>query len=184
MDQVCVFPLDGVVLFPTTTLPLYLFEPRYLQMFKDAVQNKRPIAICPTAPFKGKIVGYGHPALIQQRDDGTQAIVIRGQGRARLVRPVQAEPFWIYEIQDEPYADQIEPGQQFVVNRMRRQLQQWAEKEIPLADQRSALLESLHHPRLVLESLAMLQLKDPDVRQKILEFNDINEAIQFVMPLL
>ena len=34
-----VFPLEGVVMFPDTYLPLNIFEPRYLEMINKAVQK-------------------------------------------------------------------------------------------------------------------------------------------------
>ena len=34
-----VFPLSGVILLPGSTLPLNIFEPRYLQMVRDAVAS-------------------------------------------------------------------------------------------------------------------------------------------------
>ena len=34
-----VFPLAGALLLPRARLPLHLFEPRYLQMFDDALKT-------------------------------------------------------------------------------------------------------------------------------------------------
>ena len=36
-QSVPVFPLEGVLLLPRGQLPLNIFEPRYLQMFEDAL---------------------------------------------------------------------------------------------------------------------------------------------------
>ena len=40
-----VFPLDGVLLLPDGTLPLNVFEPRYLNMIDDAMAGDRTIGI-------------------------------------------------------------------------------------------------------------------------------------------
>ena len=40
-DTVPVFPLEGVLLLPRGQVPLNIFEPRYLQMFDDALANGR-----------------------------------------------------------------------------------------------------------------------------------------------
>lgn len=44
-EIVPVFPLPNVVFFPQTVLPLHIFEARYRQMVRDAVEGNRLIAI-------------------------------------------------------------------------------------------------------------------------------------------
>jgi len=36
-----IFPLEGVVIFPNTYLPLNIFEPRYLKMIEYAISEKK-----------------------------------------------------------------------------------------------------------------------------------------------
>ena len=36
-DIIPIFPLEGVVMFPDTYLPLNIFEPRYLKMIDKAI---------------------------------------------------------------------------------------------------------------------------------------------------
>jgi Lon protease-like protein len=45
-----VFPLPEVVFFPETTLPLHIFEPRYVQMVEDAVAGNGLIAMALLQP--------------------------------------------------------------------------------------------------------------------------------------
>lgn len=40
-----VFPLSGVILLPGTSLPLHIFEPRYLKMIRDAIAGNRLIGM-------------------------------------------------------------------------------------------------------------------------------------------
>ena len=40
-----VFPLRGAMLLPGGNLPLNIFEPRYLQMVRDAMQTDRVIGM-------------------------------------------------------------------------------------------------------------------------------------------
>ncbi|MEX0979385.1 MAG: LON peptidase substrate-binding domain-containing protein, partial [Pirellulales bacterium] len=39
------FPLPNLVLFPHVIQPLHVFEPRYVAMFKDAMEDDRLIAM-------------------------------------------------------------------------------------------------------------------------------------------
>jgi Lon protease-like protein len=45
-----VFPLDEALLLPHATLPLNIFEPRYLNMIDDALAAERVIGMLQTAP--------------------------------------------------------------------------------------------------------------------------------------
>jgi hypothetical protein len=53
-----VFPLSNFIIFPNTTVPLNIFEPRYVHMIKDSI-------------IKNKIIG-----LIQPRKDTINSIPI------------------------------------------------------------------------------------------------------------
>ena len=45
-----VFPLSGVLMLPHSQLPLNIFEPRYLNMFDDAMASHRVIGMIQTVP--------------------------------------------------------------------------------------------------------------------------------------
>ena len=40
-----IFPLPSVVLFPNVFLPLHIFEPRYRQMFTEALAGDRMVGM-------------------------------------------------------------------------------------------------------------------------------------------
>ena len=44
-DQIPVFPLTRVVLLPGEILPLHIFEPRYRDMVRDALNSHRVIGM-------------------------------------------------------------------------------------------------------------------------------------------
>ena len=37
--KIPVFPLSNFIIFPKTTVPLNIFEPRYIQMIDDSMKN-------------------------------------------------------------------------------------------------------------------------------------------------
>ena len=43
--KIPVFPLSNFIVFPNTTVPLNIFEPRYLKMTEDAMANDRLIGM-------------------------------------------------------------------------------------------------------------------------------------------
>ena len=42
-ELIPIFPLEGVVMFPDTYLPLNIFEPRYLEMVNKAISSRHAI---------------------------------------------------------------------------------------------------------------------------------------------
>jgi uncharacterized protein len=93
--RVPIFPLPGAILFPRTQLPLHIFEPRYREMVRDAVDGAGQIAMIQPhrldddnqAPLYG--VGcVGEVVGIEELDDGRFNIVLMGSNRFRLIREV------------------------------------------------------------------------------------------------
>ena len=44
-DIVSVFPLSNFIMFPNTTVPLNIFEPRYIDMINDSMKAERLIGM-------------------------------------------------------------------------------------------------------------------------------------------
>jgi hypothetical protein len=93
--RVPLFPLPGAILFPRSQIPLHIFEPRYREMVKDAIDGPGRIAMIQphrldddnqaplySAGCVGELVG------IEELDDGRFNIVLHGSNRFRLVREV------------------------------------------------------------------------------------------------
>ena len=44
-NKIPVFPLSNFIIFPKTTVPLNIFEPRYIDMVDDAMKSNRIIGM-------------------------------------------------------------------------------------------------------------------------------------------
>jgi len=94
LDQLPVFPLGQVVLFPRAILPLHIFEPRYRAMVKDVLETHGAMAIALiTDPRIGD--AHGHPPIAkvagagiivehQPHPDGRFNILLHGVARVRM----------------------------------------------------------------------------------------------------
>jgi len=90
-----VFPLPNVVLFPNVFLPLHIFEPRYKEMVRDALDGDRIIGMALLRPgwesnYDGRPPVYpvGCAGLITQSEtlaDGRYDIVLQGLAKFRIV---------------------------------------------------------------------------------------------------
>jgi Lon protease-like protein len=86
-----VFPLDGALLLPGGQLPLNIFEPRYLNMFDDAMSGERIIGMVQTRPG-GDVerpnlapVGCaGRITSFAETSDGRYLVTLTGVCRFRL----------------------------------------------------------------------------------------------------
>jgi Lon protease-like protein len=86
-----VFPLDGVLLLPGGQLPLNIFEPRYLNMFDDAMSGERIIGMVQTRPG-GEVerpnlapVGCaGRVTSFAETSDGRYLVTLTGVCRFRV----------------------------------------------------------------------------------------------------
>ena len=96
--RVPLFPLPGAILFPRSQLPLHIFEPRYRERVKDAIDGAGRIAMIQPhrldddneAPLYsvgcvGELVG------VEELDDGRYNIVLLGSNRFRLVRETELD---------------------------------------------------------------------------------------------
>ena len=89
--SVRLFPLPGVLLLPRAVLPLNIFEPRYLQMVRDAMAGDRMIAMIQPRNDREpwELFGVGCVGRITQyseKGDGRYLIALTGICRFRLGR--------------------------------------------------------------------------------------------------
>jgi len=104
-----IFPLPGVILLPGSNLPLNIFEPRYLQMVKDARTNHSLIGmIQPNNPDdtsqKPELYSIGCVGRIThyaETEDGRNIIRLTGLSRFKISEELevmtpyrQVQPCW------------------------------------------------------------------------------------------
>jgi len=90
--RIPVFPLPGAILFPRSQLPLHIFEPRYREMVRDAIDGTgrigmvQPSAYDPERPPLYAVGCVGEIVGVEELDDGRFNIVLMGSSRFRLLR--------------------------------------------------------------------------------------------------
>ncbi len=185
--NLAVFPLD-TILFPTTSVPLYIFEPKYLKMVRDSLESGRMIALSfgdPTLPGAGDpcISGYGLPELLEERPDGTLMILLKGKGKAKLGRVISTDPYTVCEARTVPEVTELQERNRFRYNRYRNILVKWLESKIGDSRYRKSLITSIDTPVSTIEFLIAHLVRDPDSRQYLLESNDLNEKLSILQTL-
>ena len=86
-----VFPLDGALLLPGGHLPLNIFEPRYLNMFDDAMSGERIIGMVQTRaggdderPNLAPVGCAGRVTSFAETSDGRYLVTLTGVCRFRV----------------------------------------------------------------------------------------------------
>lgn len=101
------FPLNQVTLMPQQVAPLHIFEPRYRQMVKHALDASGQIAMAVFDGDEWKQQYHGRPAIkpavclghIVQHEtlgDGRYNILVQGICRARIIRELDADDDHLY----------------------------------------------------------------------------------------
>lgn len=90
-DTLPVFPLAGALVFPRWSLPLNIFEPRYLNMVDDAMSGHRLIGMIQPAggskqaPHLAKVGCAGRITSYSETEDGRYLINLSGICRFSVV---------------------------------------------------------------------------------------------------
>ena len=130
--RVKIFPLPGALLFPRAQLPLHIFEDRYRDMVRHAIEGDRQIAMVqPRNPTidggpvhaigcLGEIVG------IEELDDGRYNIVLQGVTRFRMIREAESDESYrtadvdLAAFDDDDFPDPLSLGQRSAVEQEAR----------------------------------------------------------------
>lgn len=122
--EIAVFPLAGAILLPRASLPLNIFEPRYLQLFEDVMSTTRLVGIVqpvgeggPTGSPQDRAAALreigcaGRVTTYQEHEDGRLTIVLTGIARFRTggEKPI-VQPYRMVGADFSGFADDLEPG--------------------------------------------------------------------------
>ena len=96
-----VFPLSNFIIFPETTVPLNIFEPRYLQMGDGSMKTRRMIGIIQPKKIsdKGKPLLYqigcaGKITSFNETDDGRYLIILSGVSRFNIMEEIEGDKMY------------------------------------------------------------------------------------------
>ena len=111
--KIPVFPLSNFIIFPKTTVPLNIFEPRYVDMINDSMKSNKLIGMIQPKSSKdesnsnielhnigcmGKIISF------KEAENGRFLIELKGIIRFQILKEIQSKKkYREYEINFEKY---------------------------------------------------------------------------------
>lgn len=183
-----IFPLTNINLFPFTTKPLHIFEPRYIEMVNQSIQNGIPIALCFVPEGTSEIrpvAGYAIPQVIEQRVDQTMLVFMAGQGKVKLdLNTIQTQDMV-------SSMSGVVLKQDFVLNEklkakyvtLTEVLVRWITSHIQDSIQRDTFINNLIGPQEVVGAFAAYLIYDYDLQYEVMEITNLADQIDFLYRL-
>tara|TARA_Y100000591_G_scaffold290782_1_gene276849 strand:- start:535 stop:1179 length:645 start_codon:yes stop_codon:yes gene_type:complete len=115
-NKVPVFPLSNFILFPKTTVPLNIFEPRYIDMINDSMKSNKMIGIIqPKVSNVEKIIPELHDVgclgkitSFRETEDGRFLIELKGLIRFQTKKEVDTDhKYRVLEVNFDKYFEDL-----------------------------------------------------------------------------
>lgn len=198
-SRIPVFPLRGVILLPRASLPLNVFEPRYLAMVDDAMSGRRIIGVIqPVGPTDesgvesppGKSVALrkvgcaGRITAYQELDDGRIVISLTGIARFETLGEEASElPYRSMRVSYDRFADDFaESADAAEVDRshLLRVLKSYLEANQLKADWNAIISAPIE---FLVNALSVMSPYGTEEKQALLEARDLKTRAEVLVAL-
>ena len=102
-NEIAVFPLSNFIIFPKTTVPLQIFEPRYIDMVNNSMKSEKLIGIVQPKntnkfevekPELYEIGCLGKITSFSETQDGRYLIVLNGLSRFKIIEEIKNDKLY------------------------------------------------------------------------------------------
>lgn len=187
-----VFPLPGVVLFPGMLMPLRIFEPRYLQLLENCLEDDRRITMSNIRaenieslqgdPDVFEVAGEGEVIHCERLPDETFRVILEGRRRVRLENECPRDDLVrIFEAQESPdiHEDQVDAR---LLGILEERIATWIDKRLPASVHESVLerIETADSLGNKVDRMASLVVHVPAHRQALIETADVSRRVKIL----
>jgi len=112
-----VFPLSNFIIFPKTSVPLNIFEPRYVEMINDSMKTNKFIGMIQPKSIKNKnslipslhkIGCLGKITSFKETEDGRYLIDLKGIIRFKILNEIEDQkPYRSCEVNFDDYLNDL-----------------------------------------------------------------------------
>ena len=118
-NTISVFPLSNFIIFPKTTVPLNIFEPRYIEMINDSMKTNKLIGMIQPKISKDRNYDYipqlhqigcmGKITTFKETEDSRYLIELKGLIRFKIVNEINTnKKYRECEVNFENYYEDLE----------------------------------------------------------------------------
>jgi len=188
--KIPVFPLSNFIIFPETTVPLNIFEPRYIKMVDDCMKGSRIIGII--QPKKNleipeqKLYEVGCAGKITsftETNDGRYLIILNGVSRFKIIKEIKNNKLYReFEVNFKEFEDDINLKKENIkfsdLELIFKNLKTLFEKKGYMIDWKELKKQNLNYtinalviasPFSLEEKQALLETKNLDIRKNKLQ---------------
>tara|TARA_A100001015_G_scaffold306518_1_gene400921 strand:- start:741 stop:1385 length:645 start_codon:yes stop_codon:yes gene_type:complete len=178
-----IFPLSNFIIFPNTTVPLNIFEPRYIQMIDDSMKSHRMIGMIQPKksgelkkPELYEVGCIGKITSFNETDDGRYLVIINGISRFNINKEIETNKLYRtcevnYEKYNRDLDDNVEKFALKDLDKIFKDLKNLFEKKGFLVDWTSLKKENFSN---TLNTLSMASPFSLEEKQVLLETKDLN----------
>jgi ATP-dependent Lon protease len=193
-DQYPLVPLRNMVLFPGVVLPITVGRDKSIKAIKAAYKKDRIVAVVSQVdgsveePETHDLFKTGTLARILKMlkmPDGTTTVILQGRSRFRVNRMITEEPFFLAETQVLPdNAPKNKKEFEAIISSMNDLAKDIIELSPQIPSEAGIVLKNITKPAFLIHFIASNLNVEPDVKQQVLEIEDLEERGRKVLELL
>jgi uncharacterized protein len=191
LTRMPLFPLPNVVLFPSASLRLHIFEERYRALTRDILAGERFLAMglitsganpSDERPAVEPIAGVGEVVMAHELPDGRFNLVVRGYTRVRIDEELASDR--PYRLVSATVLPDLQPADATELRDAEQSLRvligQLAEAIPEGGEPLRQIIAGLETPDALANVAAAELIADLSVRQQLLETRDVGKRLERV----
>ena len=193
-NKIPVFPLSNFIIFPKTSVPLNIFEPRYIDMINDSMKSNKMIGIIQprasntenSVPNLYDIGCLGKITTFQETEDGRYLIELKGIIRFQKIKEIETKnKYRILEVEFNKFNDDLNSKSEILkfsdLELIFKDLKSLFEKKGFIINWKALEKQSLDE---TINALAMASPFSLEEKQILLEAENLNERKKKISEIL
>ena len=189
-----VFPLSNFIIFPKATVPLNIFEPRYIDMINDSMKSNKLIGMIQPKSLKTdlnnpelhKIGCLGKIISFRETDDGRYLIELKGIVRFQKINEIKTDKkYRILDVSYNKFYKDLDSKKEDLkfsdLELIFKDLKSLFEKKGFIINWRSLEKQSLDE---IINALAMTSPFSLEEKQVLLESENLNQRKERIAEIL
>ncbi len=182
--QIATLYLFDNVFFPNTVIPLIISDAPSRKLINNCYTQDQPVALWFQHQNAKPIATMGKIISIEEKGKGELRVIVKGIRRVFLEKIIQQIPYPIctythYQDNDHGLIQSASKLESFY-----EILEDWLSKHISVKNDLKNFMMELDTPHKLIDHLSLLLIRDPELKQILLETNSLADRIQLLESLI
>ncbi len=192
-EQIPILPLRGLVVYPQTTIPLTVGQPRSVKLVDEAVAGDRLIGLVASrdpeleTPGPDDIYTYGTVAQIHRlfrAPDGTIRLLVQGMARMVVEEYTKTEPYLVARVKPAPETVEESLEVEALMRSVTEQFGRMADLVPSIPNELTSAALSLDDPLQLVYALATYIRIGLEEQQELLRIDSVVEKLRRLLSIL